>query len=174
MVAGGAKAELEQYHLSVTLPNVVIGDNHEICLPHDAAPFHIPFETCAATRGYRTSPSCCRRAGLILLESSSLVQLPGGTTSRQKRQDTLISPGKLWRILTRKQKPRSSRRARRKRKTQQSSQLFVPFVNFVVLLRTHSLDLPRASSYAVWVRRKHLRKDEKRERGKAVNATADG
>ena len=45
ILAGGAKAELEQYQLSVSLPNVVIGGDYEIRFPHEVTPIHIPFET---------------------------------------------------------------------------------------------------------------------------------
>ena len=45
ILAGGAKAELEQYQLSVSLPNVVIGEGHEIRFPHEVTPIHVPFET---------------------------------------------------------------------------------------------------------------------------------
>ncbi len=45
MVVGGAKAELEQYHLSISLPTVVIGDGHDIHFPTGVTPIHIPFET---------------------------------------------------------------------------------------------------------------------------------
>ncbi len=45
MLAGGAKAELEQYELSVSLPNVVLGQDHDICFPPGVTPIHIPFET---------------------------------------------------------------------------------------------------------------------------------
>ncbi len=45
MLAGGAKSELEQYKLSISLPNVVTGEGHDICFPHGVTPIHIPFET---------------------------------------------------------------------------------------------------------------------------------
>ncbi len=45
ILAGGAKADLEQYQLSVSLPNVVIGGGHEIHFPHEVTPIHVPFET---------------------------------------------------------------------------------------------------------------------------------
>ncbi len=45
MVAGGAKAELEQFELSVSLPNVVIGQDHQIHFPREVIPIRVPFET---------------------------------------------------------------------------------------------------------------------------------
>jgi len=45
MVAGQAKAELEQYDLSVSLPTVITGENHDVRFPSDAQPISVPFET---------------------------------------------------------------------------------------------------------------------------------
>ncbi len=45
MVAGQAKAELEEYELSVSLPNVITGGGHEIRFPSDAQPITVPFDT---------------------------------------------------------------------------------------------------------------------------------
>ncbi len=45
MVAGGAKAELEEYELHVTLPNVITGRLHKISFPSDVTPICVPFET---------------------------------------------------------------------------------------------------------------------------------
>ena len=45
MVAGQAKAELEEYDLSVSLPNVITGENHEIRFPSAANPISVPFDT---------------------------------------------------------------------------------------------------------------------------------
>lgn len=45
VIAGQAKTELEHYELSVSLPNVVTGDNHEIRFPSSAAPLVVPFKT---------------------------------------------------------------------------------------------------------------------------------
>lgn len=45
MVAGQAKAELEEYELSVSLPNVVTGVGHEVRFPSNAHPVSVPFET---------------------------------------------------------------------------------------------------------------------------------
>ncbi len=45
MVAGAAKAELEQYELMVSLPNVVTGENHMVHFPSTVTPISIPFET---------------------------------------------------------------------------------------------------------------------------------
>ncbi len=45
IVAGGAKAELEEYHLMSSLPNVITGCGHEIHFPSDVTPVSIPFDT---------------------------------------------------------------------------------------------------------------------------------
>jgi chemotaxis protein CheX len=45
MIAGAAKAKLEEYELMISLPNVITGDNHEIHFPSDVRPVSIPFET---------------------------------------------------------------------------------------------------------------------------------
>jgi len=45
MVAGQAKAELEEYDLSVSLPNVVTGKGHEVRFPSDAKPIAVEFDT---------------------------------------------------------------------------------------------------------------------------------
>jgi len=45
MVAGAAKAELKEYELMVSLPNVITGNEHEIHFPSDVRPISIPFET---------------------------------------------------------------------------------------------------------------------------------
>ncbi len=45
MIAGQAKAELEEYELSVSLPNVITGNGHEIRFPSDVTPLSVPFDT---------------------------------------------------------------------------------------------------------------------------------
>ena len=45
VIAGQAKTELEQYELSVSLPNVIIGENHEIRFPSSTPPLVVPFKT---------------------------------------------------------------------------------------------------------------------------------
>ncbi len=45
MVAGQAKAELEEYELSVSLPNVITGEGHEVRFPSDAKPLAVAFDT---------------------------------------------------------------------------------------------------------------------------------
>jgi chemotaxis protein CheX len=45
MVAGGAKAQLEEYQLMVSLPNVVTGPGHEVRFPSNVAPICVPFTT---------------------------------------------------------------------------------------------------------------------------------
>ncbi|MBX3433610.1 MAG: chemotaxis protein CheX [Pirellulales bacterium] len=45
IVAGAAKAELEEFDLSVSLPNVVTGVDHMIRFPTNAQPIVVPFES---------------------------------------------------------------------------------------------------------------------------------
>lgn len=45
MVAGGAKARLEEFQLMVSLPNVVTGQDHEIHFPSNVTPLCIHFQT---------------------------------------------------------------------------------------------------------------------------------
>ncbi len=45
IIAGQAKTELEQYDLSVSLPNVITGDGHEIRFPSATPPLAVPFST---------------------------------------------------------------------------------------------------------------------------------
>jgi chemotaxis protein CheX len=45
MVAGSAKAELEEYQLQISLPNVVTGKNHKIRFPSQVKPLCVPFST---------------------------------------------------------------------------------------------------------------------------------
>jgi chemotaxis protein CheX len=45
MIAGAAKAQLEECELAVSLPNVITGENHAIHFPSNVAPICVPFET---------------------------------------------------------------------------------------------------------------------------------
>jgi len=45
MVAGGAKAELEEYQLHLSLPSVITGRDHEVRFPSDVTPICVPFDT---------------------------------------------------------------------------------------------------------------------------------
>ena len=45
MVAGGAKAQLEQYRLSISLPNVVTGEGHDIRFPSEVHPIRVMFQS---------------------------------------------------------------------------------------------------------------------------------
>lgn len=45
MVAGAAKAKLEEYELSVSLPSVVTGSDHEVRFPSKVTPICVPFES---------------------------------------------------------------------------------------------------------------------------------
>ena len=44
VVAGAAKAELEEFSMSVSLPNVVIGTDFEVAFPSDVTPIIVHFE----------------------------------------------------------------------------------------------------------------------------------
>ena len=45
MVAGGAKAQLAEYNMSISLPNVFVGEKTELHFPSDVHPITIPFNT---------------------------------------------------------------------------------------------------------------------------------
>ncbi len=45
MIGGSAKAELEQFAMNLSLPNVISGKNHTVSFPSGATPISIPF-TC--------------------------------------------------------------------------------------------------------------------------------
>ena len=45
MVAGAAKAELEEFKLMVSLPNVITGPAHEVHFPSEVTPISIAFDT---------------------------------------------------------------------------------------------------------------------------------
>lgn len=45
MVAGAAKSTLEQYELSVSLPSVITGCDHNVHFPSNVTPICVPFET---------------------------------------------------------------------------------------------------------------------------------
>jgi chemotaxis protein CheX len=45
MVAGGAKSQLAEYEMMVSLPSVITGRNHTIRFPSNIAPICVPFET---------------------------------------------------------------------------------------------------------------------------------
>jgi chemotaxis protein CheX len=44
MVCGGAKAKLAQYQLSMSLPNILCGDNCRLHFPQNSHPISIPFK----------------------------------------------------------------------------------------------------------------------------------
>ena len=44
MIAGGAKAQLEQYATSMGIPSVIVGKNHVISFPSQVTPFSILFD----------------------------------------------------------------------------------------------------------------------------------
>jgi chemotaxis protein CheX len=45
MVAGAAKAKLEELSLSISLPSVITGSNHEVRFPSSVQPICIPFDS---------------------------------------------------------------------------------------------------------------------------------
>jgi chemotaxis protein CheX len=45
MVAGRAKADLEEYQLSVSLPSVITGRDHTVRFPSNVTPICVPFDT---------------------------------------------------------------------------------------------------------------------------------
>lgn len=45
MVAGAAKAELAEYEMQVSLPNVITGVEHDIRFPSNVTPICVPFTT---------------------------------------------------------------------------------------------------------------------------------
>ena len=45
MIAGGAKARLEKYQLSIGLPTVICGKNHIINFPSNSVPISMPFDS---------------------------------------------------------------------------------------------------------------------------------
>lgn len=45
VVAGAAKLELQEYELSISLPNVVMGKDHRVRFPSDVPPVCVPFES---------------------------------------------------------------------------------------------------------------------------------
>ncbi len=45
MIAGAAKSQLEEYHLTIGLPTVICGKGQSITFPAEAKPLVIPFES---------------------------------------------------------------------------------------------------------------------------------
>ena len=45
VIAGAAKSKLEEFHMGVSLPNVVTGNAHTIHFPKDVTPICVPFKT---------------------------------------------------------------------------------------------------------------------------------
>lgn len=45
MVAGAAKTDLAQFDLSISLPNVVTGKDHEVRFPSNVTPVCLPYDT---------------------------------------------------------------------------------------------------------------------------------
>jgi chemotaxis protein CheX len=45
IIAGAAKSHLSQYHIQMSLPSVVLGENHELTGPKDIIPMAVPFAT---------------------------------------------------------------------------------------------------------------------------------
>ena len=44
MIAGNAKAQLEQFSMSISLPSVIIGKNHSVAFPSGVTPIGVPFD----------------------------------------------------------------------------------------------------------------------------------
>jgi chemotaxis protein CheX len=44
MIAGSAKAQLEHLKMSLSLPNVIVGRDHQIAFPGDVTPIGVPFD----------------------------------------------------------------------------------------------------------------------------------
>lgn len=44
MVAGGAKAQLEEHELRISLPSVIVGENYQVRFPSTSPPINIPFQ----------------------------------------------------------------------------------------------------------------------------------
>jgi chemotaxis protein CheX len=49
IVAGAAKRDLTQYNIQISLPSVVLGENHELSGPKDIIPMAVPFATAHGT-----------------------------------------------------------------------------------------------------------------------------
>lgn len=62
MIAGAAKAELEEYQLSIGLPTVICGKSHSIKFPSGSPPMVIPFDS-------KLGPVCID-VGLVELPSA--------------------------------------------------------------------------------------------------------
>jgi chemotaxis protein CheX len=45
MIAGSAKAQLEQYEMNLSLPNVITGKNHIVQFPSNVVPICVPFDS---------------------------------------------------------------------------------------------------------------------------------
>ena len=45
VVAGGAKAQLEEYEMSVSLPTVITGQGHQVMFPSEVTPLVAPYES---------------------------------------------------------------------------------------------------------------------------------
>ncbi len=45
MVAGSAKAELEEYQLAISLPSVITGSQHSVHFPSNVTPICVPFDS---------------------------------------------------------------------------------------------------------------------------------
>lgn len=65
IIAGQAKLELEQYNLSVTLPNVITGTDYEVRFPTKNPPVVVPFET--------TLGPICLEVGFTVVEEMATV-----------------------------------------------------------------------------------------------------
>lgn len=44
IIAGAAKQDLARYRIQISLPSVVLGENHELAGPRDIVPMAVPFQ----------------------------------------------------------------------------------------------------------------------------------
>lgn len=49
IIAGSAKRDLAQYKVSISLPTVALGENHELAGPKDIIPMAVPFQCALGT-----------------------------------------------------------------------------------------------------------------------------
>jgi chemotaxis protein CheX len=45
IIAGSAKARLDQFEMSISIPSVIVGKNHCVQFPSNSSPIRVPFES---------------------------------------------------------------------------------------------------------------------------------
>jgi chemotaxis protein CheX len=45
IVSGSAKSELSQFRIQISLPSIILGDNHEVVGPREVVPMVVPFQS---------------------------------------------------------------------------------------------------------------------------------